>query len=233
MSKKGLHPLNEKTVNRLFYTLLVLHLIPLFFGKYFLTQDGPSHLYNAFILKDMILNHHSIYAQYFDINKVPNPNWLVSVFYALAMMVLPAFLAEKIFLVLYVLLLPLSFRFLIRQINPGSGFMALLIFPLVYNITFFLGFFNFCFSLIFYFYAVGYWLKYQGVFNLKRQITFLVLVTVTYFSHPVSFVILCMTIGIFILSQLYQEIKNKLQPRILFFKRISSLFIALLPSIHP
>jgi len=167
MSKKGLHPLNEKTVNRLFYTLLILHLTPLFFGKYFLTQDGPSHLYNAFIFKDMILNHHTLYSQYFDINRVPNPNWLITAFYSLAMMVLPAFLAEKIFLVLYFMLLPLSFRFLIRQINPKSSFIVLLIFPLVYNITMYLGFFNFCFSIIFYFYAVGYWLKYQGVFSFK------------------------------------------------------------------
>jgi len=230
MSKEGFHPLNEKTVKRLFYTLLFLHLIPLFFGKYFLTQDGPSHLYNAFILKDMILSHHSLYTQYFEINKVPNPNWLITVFYALTMMVLPAFLAEKIFLVLYVLLLPLSFRFLIRQINLNNSFIALLIFPLVYNITLYLGFFNFCFSIIFYFYAVGYWLKYQGILSLKRQIGFILLVTITYFSHPVSFVILCMTVGIFILSAFYQEMKNKQGPAKHFLKRISGLLIALLPS---
>jgi len=230
MSTEDFHPVHKKTANRLFYSLLFLHLIPLFFGKYFLTQDGPSHLYNAFVFRDLILNHHSFYSAWFDINKVPNPNWLVTAFYALAMMVLPAFLAEKIFLVLYVLLLPLSFRFLIRQINPNSSFIALLIFPLIYNITLYLGFFNFCFSIIFYFYAVGYWLKYQGFFNLKKQIAFLLLVTLTYFSHPVSFVILCMTIGTLILSMLYQEIKRNQQPGRHLLKRITGFFIALLPS---
>ncbi len=231
MSTDGFHPVSEKTVNRLFYTLLFLHLVPLFFGKYFLTQDGPSHLYNAFVLKDMVFNHHSFYTAWFDINKVPNPNWLVTIFYALSMTVLPAFLAEKIFLVLYVVLLPLSFRFLIKQINLKSSFIALLIFPLVYNITLYLGFFNFCFSIIFYFYAVGYWLKYQGVFSLKKQIAFLLLVTLTYFSHPVSFVVLVMTIGIFILSMLYQEIKSKNKPVKHLLRMVYGLFISLLPSL--
>ena len=228
--KEGSRPASEKAVTKIFYVLLILHLIPLFFGKYFLTQDGPSHLYNAFVFKDLVLNHHSFYAQYFDINKVPNPNWLVTVFYALVMMILPAFMAEKLFLVCYVLLLPFSFRFLIRQINPQSGFVTLLIFPLVYNITLFLGFFNFCFSIILYFYTVGYWLKHQGVFSFRKQFVFLMLVTLTYFSHPVSFVVLCLTIGTLMLSALYQDTKNEDKPIVFFFKRLAGLIIGLLPS---
>ena len=78
---------------------------------------------------------------------------------------------------------------------------------------------------------MGYWLKYQGVFSLKRQSAFLLLVTLAYFSHPVSFVILCMTIGVFILSMLYQEIKNKQEPTKQFLKRVSGLFTSLLPSL--
>jgi len=222
---------DHKIVNRLFYTLLFLHLIPLFFGKYFLTQDGPSHLYNAFIFKDLLSNPHSIFANYFDINKVPNPNWLVTVFYSFLMLFFPPFAAEKIFLVLYVLFLPLSFRFLIRQINPNSPFITLLIFPLVYNITLYLGFFNFCFSIIIYFYATGYWLKYQGLFNIKRFLVFLILVTFIYFSHPVSFVILCMTIGVFIVSELISDIRGAKKALLSASKRISVFALCLIPSL--
>ncbi len=222
---------NQKVVNRLFYSLLFLHLIPLFFGKYFLTQDGPSHLYNAFVFKDLICHPHSVFANYFEINKVPNPNWLVTVFYSLFMMVFPAFVAEKIFLVIYVLFLPLSFRFLIRQINPNSSFIALLIFPLIYNITLYLGFFNFCFSIILFFYATGYWLKYQGLISIKRFFVFLFLVTLTYFSHPVSFVILCMMIGVFIVSEWVHDIRIRNNASLFVSQRISIFILSLLPSI--
>ncbi len=222
----------ENKVSLLFYALLILHLIPLFFGKYFLTQDGPSHLYNAFVFKDILFHSHSLYANYFDINNVPNPNWLITVFYSLLMLIFPAFVVEKIFLVLYVLLLPLSFRYLIKQINPNSDFITLLIFPLVYNITLYLGFFNFCFSIILFFYATGYWLKYQGLFSVKKFLVFVILVTLTYFSHPVSFVILCMMIGVFMIAALMQDIQNRNRAFMRFFKRIFVFLIALLPAIY-
>src|ERR1700722_13650087 len=89
----------EKQINSLFYILLILHLVPIFFGKYFPTQDGPSHLKNALMLKDMILNHQSLYNQYFYINTTPNPNWVLHIFYALFLVFLPAFVVEKIFLI--------------------------------------------------------------------------------------------------------------------------------------
>jgi hypothetical protein len=221
---------NKLSTSRLFYLLLVLHLIPLFFGKYFPTQDGPSHLKNAWMLKDMILDAHSVFHQYFVINNTPNPNWFLHLFYALLMMIVPAFVAEKIFLVLYVIFLPLSFRYLVRQINPGNSFIALLIFPLIYNISFYYGFYNFCISIIFYFYAIGYWLKHKGLFNFRTGSIFLLLITLTFFSHPISFFMEGMTLGFLLIGYCWLEWKQKSWLKSL-GARVAGLILAFLPSI--
>src|SRR6185437_6922067 len=221
----------DKIVSILFYVLLILHLIPLFFGKYFPTQDGPSHLKNARMLHDMLLHPGSVFHQYFNINPVPNPNWIVHVVYVIFLTFLHPFLAEKLFLALYVAFLPLSFRYLVRQINPNNSFISLLIFPLIYNITFYFGFLNFCVSIIFYIYALGYWLKYKGIFSAKKQIVFLLLISVLFFSHPISFVMAGMSIGFVLIAYLLQEIKKHEFAWRQFFMRLRGLFIGFLPSL--
>gem|GEM_PF-4258636 len=40
----------------LFSFLLFLNLIPILLLKYFVTLDGPSHLYNANLIKHLLLN---------------------------------------------------------------------------------------------------------------------------------------------------------------------------------
>ena len=216
----------EKQINRIFYILLVLHLIPLFFEKYFPTQDGPSHLKNALMLKDMVLNHHSIYSNYFYINTAPNPNWLLHIFYAVLLIFLPAFLAEKLFLIAYVLIIPISFRFLVKQINPNNTFISILIFPFIYNVAFYYGFFNFCISIAFFFYCIGYWIKHKGLFNIRQQFVFLVLVLVTFLSHPVSFFMEILVLGFLFLESCFYE-----RHLGIISKKVIYLFIGFAPSI--
>jgi len=220
-----------KLTDRLFYTLLILHVIPLFFGKYFITQDGPSHLYNAVILKNLIFNSQSIYHQYFNVNTTPNPNWLVTAFYLPFLAFLPPFMAEKLFLLSYIILLPLSFRYLIRQINPQSSFISLIIFPFIYNITFYLGFFNFCFSVIFFCYSVGYWISLKGNLNIKQQLLFILLITITFFSHPISIFMEAMLMGVILISWFYSDLKSKKGDNKLLMKRVLGLIVGFLPSI--
>jgi hypothetical protein len=222
---------NKFSANRLFYILLFLHIIPLFFSKYFPTQDGPSHLKNALILKDIVLDSHSVYHHFFTINTIPNPNWFVHVFYAILLTVLPAFLVEKIFMLAYIVLIPLSFRYLVRQINPKNDFIALLIFPLIYNITFYYGFFNFCISIVFFLYTIGYWIRWHGVFRLRQLIVFILLITLTFFSHPVSFLIEGMALGFLWAGYAFFDLKSAAAPGKVFIKRLLFLVLGFLPSL--
>ena len=44
-------------------------------AKHFVTQDGPSHLYNAMVAKDLALEPHSFYAAVYAIQRNFVSNW--------------------------------------------------------------------------------------------------------------------------------------------------------------
>src|SRR5258707_1816456 len=44
-------------------------------AKHFVTQDGPSHLYNAVVVKDLALDSHSSYAAVYAIQRKFVSNW--------------------------------------------------------------------------------------------------------------------------------------------------------------
>lgn len=60
----------------LFISLIIIFLTPIWGNKYFLTQDGPSHLYNSKILLDFVTsNNLEFYKEYYIVNKQLFPNW--------------------------------------------------------------------------------------------------------------------------------------------------------------
>ena len=76
--------------------------------KYFPTQDGFSHLYNAHILKSY---HHAENYQLrnvYDLRLTLFPNWTAHLLLALLMHIFPPLICEKILLTMCISLIPLS-----------------------------------------------------------------------------------------------------------------------------
>ncbi|MDJ1467684.1 hypothetical protein QNI19_12555 [Cytophagaceae bacterium DM2B3-1] len=190
-----------------FCVLLLIHLIPLFTGKFFPTSDGAAHLYNAELMKDMLLGTSPIHVEFLEWNIYPDPNRFSHVFLTTLLLVFPDYIAEKILLATYVILFAVSFRYLIRNINYKATFLSVFAFPLVYNLSFWYGFYNFCFSLIFFFLFVGYWLRTQYNYTLKRTIVLIFLTLCMYFSHPVSYVFSILFLGLWIVMDAFRRNK--------------------------
>lgn len=76
----------------LFYALLIVFLIPVWGNKYFLTGDGPCHLYNSKILLDFITsNNPEFYKEYYVLNKNLEPNWFSHIILAFLLYFSPYF----------------------------------------------------------------------------------------------------------------------------------------------
>src|SRR5262249_32941770 len=58
----------------LFWALTLAYLTPVWSFQYLPTQDGPSHIDNAQILKELG-NSSAGYEEYFEIRSEPIPNW--------------------------------------------------------------------------------------------------------------------------------------------------------------
>ncbi|MCC3154085.1 hypothetical protein Q3A66_14255 [Hymenobacter sp. BT770] len=182
-----------------------MHLLPVWAFRYFVSTDGAAHLYNAWVLKAMLLDPQSRFRVLLDFNLNPEPNYLSHALLAGLLTVLPPWLAEKVVLTLYVAGLPLAVRYLLQSWQPAAGFLAVLAFPLIYSVVLQWGFYNFCLSMVVLLLALGYWKRHlAGVARPgARHIAGLVgLVTLLYLAHPLAYLTAGLLLGLLLLEQL-------------------------------
>ena len=196
-----------------FFILFVLiSLLPILSSKFFPTVDGPAHLHNANLLKHIWFKGNTNLLLFFDINHQLNSNLLNHIWYAVFGLFLPSFLVEKSILLFYVISLPFSFRYLIKNVvdAPQSTKTAsYLIFPFIYSFTFCIGFFNFCIGIPILFWALGFWLKNKNKQNRATTIFLTCLVTLLYFSHLFNFLLFEIIMFSIVAQDVFKNKMNK------------------------
>ena len=181
--------------NAFFLMVLLANVAGLFFTKYYPTMDGPAHLYNSNVLSSLLMGDETL-QQFYSINLMPIPNWLSHVILAISGVLLPAYLAEKVLLILYVAGMAISFRLLVVQFAPGNKSFSLLIFPFIYTFLFYLGFYNYSLSFIFFFLTVWIWNKhYTAGFTWEIKLLLTALITFTYLGNVLAYGFLGITLG--------------------------------------
>ncbi|HWM92487.1 MAG TPA: hypothetical protein VN493_17105 [Thermoanaerobaculia bacterium] len=175
---------------QLLAALIAVHLIPIWTLSYFPSQDGPAHLAIANTLREYGGPDGQVLRDYFVREPGSVTNWFVYFLLAYGLGFLPVALAEKVFLSAYVILLPLSVRYAVGAVEPRNTFLALLAVPFTFNYLLGMGFYNFCFSLVAFFFALGYWLRYglkhRERFGWLQGTVFALLALWVYVCHIVS-----------------------------------------------
>ena len=178
---------------RLFCSIILLNVILLFTTKFYPTMDGPSHLYNVEVIKQLIAGNETI-AEFFDINPIAIPNWTGHFLLLLFRFFAPSWLAEKFLISLYIIMLPVSFRMLVRKLSGSYG-LSVLILPFVFNLLFHMGFYNYSLSFIFFFLAGTCWLNtFEKPAFFRYLVCFLFLLLI-YFSAILTFFVAGMLLG--------------------------------------
>jgi len=186
----------RKKENLLFAALVALQLLFLWAFQYFPSQDGPAHIYNADIIREYHHPDGELIRGYFLLNQHIVPTWFGHLILAALMYIAPPLTAEKIFISIYVILLPISVRYALRAIHPDAGFLSILAFPFIFNYLLHMGFYSFSFSLPMAFFLVGYWLKYQEHLKANNIAIMAILSLLVYFTHIVTLVIAYFAIAI-------------------------------------
>lgn len=173
---------------------LPLCLLQIWLPTYFVTGDGPCHLYNAHILHSIWTNKDiSFYDHFYSLSHNPNPNWLTHVALATMMFAVNGFLAEKILLTSYVLLFLSGFYVLLKRLSTEVSYWMLLIFIFVFHHLLTMGFYNFSMSVAFFFWLIEAWLRYMDNNEKKYILYFFALTLLTFFTHPLAFAFGCFT----------------------------------------
>ncbi len=196
--------------------------MPIWLFKYFPSQDGPMHLYNAHVLKNYSAPG-NLFAKFYQINFILLPNVFADLILYLLSLFLPIMIGEKVFLSIYALIFPLSIIYFIKAINPESQLK--IIAPLfTYNLFLLFGFYNFIISLPLFFLTLGFWFRKQNLSRPAGVILVNLLFFLTYLSHLYSSIILLLII--FLLALFKTRIFDflKILP-LVFLTIVLSLFI--------
>lgn len=179
----------------LIIVLLVVHLAPIWICKYFPTQDGSSHIYNAYVLKNYHKQENYKIREVYKLNLTLFPNWTSHAFLALLMYVFPPLVCEKILLSLCIALTPLALFYFLNAVDRGKMLFGLLGFIYAFNYLLHMGFYSFALSVPMFFFALGYWWKYRWEMKPVRLGVFYILLFITYFCHFQSYfqVVLCIS----------------------------------------
>ena len=114
--------------------------------KYFPSQDGPSHIHNAYVLKTLHQEQTTLIRECYKLNLTLFPNWVSHPFMAVLMYIFPPLVTEKILLSIIISLLPLSLFYFLDAVNRGKNLYGFLGFLFSYHYLLHMGFYNFSLS---------------------------------------------------------------------------------------
>jgi len=223
----------KKIAAILLLTGVALCLLQVWLPHYYLTGDGPGHVYNAQVLHDLWAGKNvAFYSRFYRLVYQPNPNWLSTAAIAALMFLVNGIVAEKIFLTVYIVLYVSGFYLLLKKISDNdSTFLLLVILVFVFPQTLAKGFYNFSFSIAFYFWVVWGWLRFLERRTLGNALLFFLFTTLIFFTHLLSFVFAAFTCAALAASYAIAEAreKNSQKSFVFFFKNAAFLAIILLP----
>ncbi len=168
--------------------MVLAFLLPVWAYPYIPTQDGPAHLQNGLILRDLLRGDETV-RQFYWINWRPLPNWTCFALLAGLSSIFPARVAEKLLVTLYVLGFAGAFRYFAGSLTRDAGVLSLAGFLVVYNRCFWMGFYNYCLSLVLYFVILGYLLRQWDRFRLREAAVLCAVLTLSYFTHLFGFLL--------------------------------------------
>ncbi|MCG9128126.1 hypothetical protein JT359_11045 [Candidatus Poribacteria bacterium] len=173
--------------------LIVLHLIPVWGFKYFPTQDGASHIYNAYVLKEYNNPNNTQLREVYELNPTLFPNWTSHALLLILMYIFPPIVCEKIVLTLCITLLPLSLFYFLKGIKEGNIYFGLVGFIFAYNYLLHMGFYNFVLSMSLFFFTLGYWWRIKDEINIINIVIIYILLIISYLTHFHSFLLLILS----------------------------------------
>lgn len=180
----------------LFIALGLLQLAPLWSVRYLPLGDGPAHVYNAWILHELVSGDAPPHiAAHYRIDWRPHPNWTGHAVMALLMFAVPPLVAEKLLLTLILATLFAGAWLLVTAVNPRNDVYAFAVFAFTYAQSLIAGYYNYSLSVGLFLIVLAMWWRRKPVWLIA------LLLVLCYFTHPMATVLACGSVGLLSLLQ--------------------------------
>jgi hypothetical protein len=230
LPKVLLNPNTEKWFSTLlFYVPLFISIIFIISVPFYPTVDGASHLYNSFILKELIFNSSSPFHTYFELNSVLVPNWLDHILLAGLLTVFSPIWTQKIFLIAIVLTQAIIFRKLVFKLNPENKVLSVLVLPFLFGSFFHGGLFNQTLSLVFLYFFIYWLIKIERTkdFNFSFLLRLFGFSILFWLSSIITWAVFVSISGLFLLFKGYQNQYNLRE----YISKIAYVTLAIIPTL--
>jgi hypothetical protein len=217
----------------LYFIIVLVSCSPVLGVEYFTNHDGIPHLYNAYLIGEIIKGN-QFYTDTLALNSIAVPNssghWIMAVLLQL----LSPFVVTKIMVVL-------TFGGVVAGVGwlryrtagrDGMEISLLIGAALAFNWMWLLGFYNFIIGFVFLLLAVGFMSGWRHRITIQRALIFTLIFLGAYLSHVVSFAVTAGSVILLILlSRDAQRVRNlfyiglalvPVVPLALIFRSISS-----------
>ncbi|NDC40919.1 MAG: hypothetical protein EBZ77_05115 [Chitinophagia bacterium] len=175
-------------------------LFMVWYPAYFVTGDGPCHLYNARMLHDLWFKKKDIsfFLTFYEQNRELNPNWASHMLLATLMTVFQPEVSEKILVSLYLLTMAGGLYVLLHRISgtTRTSYWAISAFLLVFNHCLFKGFYNFTLGVALAPWLLLAWLRVLANSNFRTLFTFFLLSAATFFTQLLPYVVAILACGL-------------------------------------
>ena len=206
IEKPEIWKVSERVLRLLLFAGVFLCLLQIWLPTFFVSGDGPCHIANARVMHNWWTGTSvQFYQRFYYFNLHPHPNWLSHIILAGLMFAVNGLVAEKLLLTMYVLLMVTGIYRLLRLVAGRSTYWPLVLFLFVFHNLVAQGFYNFSYSIGFFCLLVAEWIRYLDDKKRKRLLYFFGLLLLTYFSHPVAFIMGGVTCGALAVSYAVAE----------------------------
>ncbi len=178
------------------FLLFLIGMSPILCYNYFPTVDGPAHLYNARIIREMLFGDYQFYSTFYHFNNFLLPNWIGHIIAVASGFVLPLWAIEKLLILIIVAGTPLTILLLLNTLKIKLPWHFLLLIPFTYSLPLYLGFFNFLIGIPILFYATSLWIKWTILKSYRYWIFVCSVISLLYFSHLMVFILSAILLGI-------------------------------------
>lgn len=181
---------------RLFYVLVVLLCLPVWLVTWFPSRDGPSHVYNARVLIDMLLHGDSTYWKSYTLTPGLTTNLAADLLLGLLSPAFPPPVPEKIIVTLCLVLVASGARYAAGARNGRGGALAVLALPAAAGLFLHLGNYNFLLGAAFFCFSCGLWFRCWGLLTGREMARLAALLAAAFLCSATAWLVAALVIGV-------------------------------------
>lgn len=180
--------------------LLAVHIGLVWLLPYFPTQDGPSHIYNLVILRDL-LNGGREWGGFFSyqLHAVPNLGFNLIAYPLLGFF--PPLIVEKIFITVYIILMGISVPLFLQTFGRPALPFSYFVFPVVFNFNLLMGFYSYVIAIPIFLISLSLSWRIRNTSTTWRFVCFNLAGFVIFYFHLIPFVFYLLSLTAFTFAE--------------------------------